>query len=464
MGVLMYKKKLLGVIILLCFACCLNIYIIHVTNQEVGDYVTLHVDLQSNHMNEYQIYYGKKDWSEENSVKAIYSDPGKKATISFSMPCNLNNLRFDLGNTVADHEIFRMYISYQNKIWNIDLENLAENLDNTENTNQIKLIQKNNESIRLQASGTDGFLVISLPQINQQVVEMRRSNLKIRYGLVCILADLFFIILLLNYNRCYDLIKEIYKNKKLIFKLAKNDFKTKYAGSFFGMFWAFIQPIITILIYWFVFSVGFRTPSVSDCPFVLFLTAGMVPWFFFSEAWSGATNSLLEYSYLVKKVVFKISVLPIVKVLSAVFVSMFFHCFMCVMFTCHGYIPNRYWLQLIYYLACIFMLALSLSYITCSIIPFFRDLGQIMSIILQIGVWMTPIMWNIEILPLSFRWIMKINPIYYIVQGYRNTLIAKQWFWQDITWTIYFWAAIGVLFVAGNLLFKKMRPHFADVL
>ena len=77
---------------------------------------------------------------------------------------------------------------------------------------------------------------------------------------------------------------------------------------------------------------------------------------------------------------------------------------------------------------------------------------------------MTPIMWNIEILPISFRWIMKMNPIYYVVQGYRNTLILGQWFWQDITWTIYFWAVVGVLFVAGNLLFKKMRPHFADVL
>ena len=88
-----------------------------------------------------------------------------------------------------------------------------------------------------------------------------------------------------------------YKNKKNIFKLAKNDFKTKYAGSYLGIIWAFVQPVTTILLYWFVFQVGFRTPSIGDYPFVLWLTAGLVPWFFFSDAWNGGTSSLLEYSF-----------------------------------------------------------------------------------------------------------------------------------------------------------------------
>lgn len=261
-----------------------------------------------------------------------------------------------------------------------------------------------------------------------------------------------------------EIARELFHNRNLIYKLAKNDFKTRFAGSFFGMFWAFVQPVITILIYWFVFSVGFKTPSVSDCPFVLFLTAGMVPWFFFSEAWNGATNSLLEYSYLVKKVVFQISTLPLVKVLSAIFVSLFFHAFMCILFIGYGYLPSLYWLQLIYYMICLFLFALSLSYITCSVLPFFRDLGQIMSILLQILVWMTPIMWDVAIIPESLRWIVKINPIFYIVQGYRNTLISDRWFWQDLTWTLYFWLILGLLFALGTSLFQKMRPHFADVL
>lgn len=265
-------------------------------------------------------------------------------------------------------------------------------------------------------------------------------------------------------NWCYEFLKELFHNRRLIINLSKNDFKTKYAGSFFGVFWAFVQPVITILIYWFVFEVGFRSPGVLECPFVLWLTAGLVPWFFFSDAWNGATSSLIEYSYLVKKVVFKISVLPVVKVASAIYVSLFFNIFMCILFMLYGYMPDGYVLQLIYYLGCTAALALALSYITCSIMPFFRDLGQIMNILLQIGMWATPIMWNKLMLPQEFHFILKFNPMFYIVQGYRNALIEKRWFWQDIRWTVYFWVLVGVLFLLGNGLFRRMRVHFADVL
>lgn len=87
----------------------------------------------------------------------------------------------------------------------------------------------------------------------------------------------------------------------MLYFLSVNDFKTKYAGSYLGVIWAFVQPVVTVLIYWFVFEVGFRSGSVHSVPFILWLVAGIVPWFFFAEAWGSATNCLMEYSYLVKK-------------------------------------------------------------------------------------------------------------------------------------------------------------------
>ena len=92
---------------------------------------------------------------------------------------------------------------------------------------------------------------------------------------------------------------ELLQNRKLIMNLAKNDFKTKYAGSYLGIVWAFVQPIVTILVYWFVFSVGLKAGNVSDYPFVLYLVSGIVPWFFFQDALNGGTNALMEYNYLV---------------------------------------------------------------------------------------------------------------------------------------------------------------------
>lgn len=148
---------------------------------------------------------------------------------------------------------------------------------------------------------------------------------------------------------------ELYQNRKLVLSLAKNDFKTKYAGSYLGIVWAFIQPIVTILVYWFVFSVGLKAGTVSDYPFVLYLVSGIVPWFSSGciKRWN---QCLIEYNYLVKKVVFKISILPIVKIISALFVHVFFVAFALILCACYGYTPSLYTLQIIYYSVCTFLL------------------------------------------------------------------------------------------------------------
>ena len=99
----------------------------------------------------------------------------------------------------------------------------------------------------------------------------------------------------------FSLPADLYRNRRLVMKLAKNDFKTRYAGSYFGTIWAFVQPVVTILVYWFVFSVGFRSNTDElGIPFVLYLVAGIVPWFSFQMLFPG-TNALIEYNYLVKR-------------------------------------------------------------------------------------------------------------------------------------------------------------------
>ena len=266
----------------------------------------------------------------------------------------------------------------------------------------------------------------------------------------------------------FSLPADVYKNRRLVFKLAKNDFKTKYAGSYLGIIWAFIQPIVTILVYWFVFSVGFK-PTMDNVgvPFVLYLVAGIVPWFFFQDALVGGTNALLEYNYLIKKVVFNISVLPVVKVISALFVHGFFVMFTIILYLFYGHYPDLYYLQILYYSLCVFLLVLGLCYATCAVVIFFRDLTQIINIVLQVGVWLTPIMWVAENAlqdhPLLQK-ILQINPMYYVVSGYRDSFIMKDWFWERPLWTLYFWVFTILCFLGGNWVFKRLRVHFADVL
>lgn len=263
----------------------------------------------------------------------------------------------------------------------------------------------------------------------------------------------------------------VYESRKLIARLSVNDFKTKFAGSYLGIIWAFVQPVITILVYWFVFEKGMKPAAIRDAagtevPYVLWLIAGMVPWFFFSDALSGGTRALLDYSYLVKKVVFKIDILPIVKIVSAVFVHLFFLAFAVLLYTLYGYYPDVYTLQVLYYSICLFVLVIGISYLTSAVVVFFRDLNQVINIVLQVGVWVTPIMWNIDTMDISpvLKNLLKLNPLYYIVQGYRDAFIGKVAFFERWELTIYFWVVTIVFVVLGTHVFKKLRMHFADVL
>lgn len=264
---------------------------------------------------------------------------------------------------------------------------------------------------------------------------------------------------------------EFFSNRKLVWRLARNDFKTKYAGSYLGILWAMIQPIVTVLVYWFVFEKGLSAGAVVakagiEVPFVLWLTSGLVPWFYFSEALSNGTNALLEYNYLVKKVVFNIDVLPLVKIISSIFIHLFFIAFMLLLMCGYGMFPDVYTLQVIYYSFCMIIFTLGLCYLTSALVVFFRDLSQIIGIVLQIGIWMTPIMWTLDKLDdhPALQFIFKLNPLYYIVYGYRDALFEKVFFWERPFLTGYFWVITCLVFGIGLAVFRKLKVHFADVL
>lgn len=282
----------------------------------------------------------------------------------------------------------------------------------------------------------------------------------------CALLALACIIFGVYYDRMFIIPKELIQSRELIWKLAKNDFKKRYAGSYMGALWAMVQPVVTVAMYYIVFDkiMGNTGRGTEDMPFVLFLTAGLVPWFYFSEALNNGTNALREYNYLVKKVVFKISILPIIKIIAATFIHVFFAAVLLVVAAIYGYYPTIYTIQLVYYSFCLFIFVLALSYTTCSIVVFFKDLAQIINIVLQIGMWATPILWDINSVHEKWVILLKLNPLVYIVNGYRSAICEREWFFQDFFSTMYFWIVTVVLFGIGGAVFKRLKVHFADVL
>ena len=262
----------------------------------------------------------------------------------------------------------------------------------------------------------------------------------------------------------FSFLSDIIQNRVLLWTLTKSDLRERYMGNLLGVAWAFIQPTAAILIFWFVFQVGFKSKPVDNFPFILWLVAGMFPWFYFAEGLSTGANSIVKKSFLVKKIVFRVSLLPVISLFSALIVHIFFIFFMFAMFMYYGYMPKWHWIQVIYYLFATTILLLGLSWMTSAIVVFFKDMGQIIAMVIQFGFWLTPVFWSINIVPEKYHWIIELNPMVYIIEGYRNSIIYHTWFWEDLPRTFYFWSITIIIFVLGGLIFKKLRPFFADVL
>lgn len=268
-------------------------------------------------------------------------------------------------------------------------------------------------------------------------------------------------------KECFKLFKEIYINKRLLIQFSINDFKSRYAGSFLGILWAFVNPLVMVITYWFVFGMIFKSTVPSGYPTIVNLLTGLVCWFFFSDVLSSATGVFREYSYLVKKVVFNIDILPTAKLVSNFFTHLFFLVIAFAVTIGYGYYPTVQTTQLLYFIFCLAMFLTGLTWLTSSIQPFFPDISQLIGVIMQALMWSVPVLWAPETLsghPMIMK-ILKINPMYYIVEGYRSSFLSQGWFWQEHPLqTIYFWIITILLLIIGALTFKRLKPHFSDVL
>lgn len=253
------------------------------------------------------------------------------------------------------------------------------------------------------------------------------------------------------------------KNVEQICSLAYSDFISRFSGSYLGILWGIIQPMSTILLFWFVFQVGFRSNPVDDVPFILWLSAGMIPWNYFYDSWVGGTSAFVSYGYIVKKVVFKVETLPVVKSLSSAILNVFFNIILLCIYTLYGEFPGYHMIDMIYFSLCVMALSLGLSYVTATLNVFMKDIGQFLGIVLQFLMWLTPMMWDYHMLE-EYSWFYRFNPLHYVINGYREALINGKWFftnWQQMLW---FWGITILLCVFGNKLMHRLKIHFADVL
>ena len=256
----------------------------------------------------------------------------------------------------------------------------------------------------------------------------------------------------------------IWQKRQLIVGMAKRELRSQYVGSFLGVFWAVIHPVVMITVFWFVFSVGFKAKPMSDVPFVVWLTAGLAPWFLFSEIVNGGTNTVVAHAHLIKKTIFYPQILPFVKICSALVIHLVFLTVLLVLIFFQGVPVTFFFIQAGYYLFCLLVLALGLSWTFSALNVFIRDVAQLVSVSLQVGFWVTPIFWDIHMMPPKVQWFLKLNPIYYIILGYRDSFIEGVPFWSHPVYMAYFWFCASTMLLLGAFVFKRLKPQFPDVL
>lgn len=260
-------------------------------------------------------------------------------------------------------------------------------------------------------------------------------------------------------------LRTLIQQRYVIKKLVARDFQKKYLGSYLGLPWAFLQPSAYIITIWFVFSIGLRVGTIDgEIPFLPWLICGMVPWLFMSDSISSSTGSLLEYSFLIKQMDFRVGMIPLIKISNALIIHFFLVLFMIVLVVLNGFYPTIFWLQLPYYMLASVFFLIGLGWLTSSLIVFIRDVKQTVSVLLTLMFWLTPIIWSHTMLSGKARYLVNLNPIFYITNGYRETLITGQWFFDQPKLAIYFWFVAMFFFVFGAYVFQRLKPHFADVM
>ena len=248
-----------------------------------------------------------------------------------------------------------------------------------------------------------------------------------------------------------------------LLQLARNDLRSRYSSSVLGILWAFVMPLTTIIVFWFVFQMGFRNPPIGDAPYILWFCSAYIPWIFFTDLMTNGSGCLVEYSYLVKKIRFQVAVIPLVKLLSAAIIHLFFVVLLCLMCAVYDLGVHFAMIQMLYYSFAAGVLGLGLMYLLCALTVFFKDTASIVNIIVQIGFWVTPIMWNEQTMPDGMvRKILALNPMHYVITGYRSCILDDVWFWENPVETLGFWAFTMVLLLTGLVFFRKLRPFFAD--
>jgi lipopolysaccharide transport system permease protein len=254
-------------------------------------------------------------------------------------------------------------------------------------------------------------------------------------------------------------LRDLWEYRELLYFLAWRDVKVRYKQTALGVLWVIIQPLMTMLIFAFIFGRVVGVPS-DGIPYHLFAFAGLVPWTFFAGALTRSGNSLVGSAHLITKVYFPRLIIPLAAVAAALLDFAIAFALLAVLMIWSGTALTLQLLLLPVVILLTAMLALGVGMWASALNVKYRDVGHVLPFLVQLGMFATPIIYPVSILPEKWRGALALNPMTGIIEGYRSALFGRPVAWDALAISA---AVTVVVLVWAMYVFRRMEKDFADV-
>lgn len=268
-------------------------------------------------------------------------------------------------------------------------------------------------------------------------------------------------------------LKENFSNLFRIYSIAKYELLADMRDSKFGIFWNFASPAIQVFTYWLIFGMVWNRAPIQvngiKIPYLPWLVVGYAAWWFIQPCIKNGCSAIFSKTNVITKMKFPVSVLPATVVCK----ELFNHgCMLIIalitLFLC-GYTPQINWLWTFYYMFCAFMFSESVSLIFSVLTMLWRDIKKLVISLIRMLMYFSPVIWDCHFTSKFpcyevLNMIMKMNPIYYIIQGYRDAIFYQQSLFDHLWYTLYFWVFVLILFAIGCALMFKFKKKFIDLI
>ncbi|MFD1433133.1 ABC transporter permease [Lacticaseibacillus yichunensis] len=264
----------------------------------------------------------------------------------------------------------------------------------------------------------------------------------------------------------FIVLREQFTNLGMIVRVSRYDDKATYQSHYLGLIWQILNPIIQVGVYYLIFGMGlYGGREVEGVPFIAWMMLGLTCWFYMSATMLGTSQSIYRQLYLVSKMNFPVSTLPSVNIVSNL--TSFWAMLAVTMLTIFslGLPVSVRWFQVIYFFFCMIVFMFALGIFSATMTVLIRDYHMVLQSVIRLLLYLSGAVWNIRTtaLPPKVNAILQLDPVFYVIDGFRKSLFNGSWFWQHPVDMAIFWLITLLLLFIGCHLHIKFRARFVDL-